>query len=360
MNAQSVSIVLPDRESPPWPLLRLDVLSRREIVKPVASVTSPTSWTQVLTRVDYRRRVAIVLYLVAVGASVSAWGFPLKQDRLFLLIVLGLLVGTIGEWRRGRTWARIVVDWLPLFLLLTVYDMLRKNVADLAHAHVVPQLHVDQWLGGGVPLTVRLQQGLFTPSAPHWWDYLAFFVYLSHFVIPIAVAALLWKFSYERFHRYAFLFVSLTVAGFATYAAFPADPPWLASLHGVLPPTTKIIDDIWIHLGLRSATSVLSSNSHLANPVAAMPSLHGAYPFLLMLFFWQSAGRYRWLLLAYPAAMAFTLVYSAEHFVIDIIVGWIYATAVYVIGGRIFERWIEKRLHPATSDTAPISPTVRA
>jgi len=204
----------------------------------------------------------------------------------------------------------------------------------------MPQLRIDEWLAGGTPLTVRLQHALFTVQSPHWWDYLAFLVYLSHFVVAIAVGALLWKYSYDRFHRYAFLFVTLTFAGFATYAAYPADPPWLASFRGVLPPTTKIIDDMWIHLGLRSATSVLSSNSHLANPVAAMPSLHGAYPFLLMLFFWHTAGRYRWFLLLYPAAMAFTLVYSAEHFVIDIVVGWIYATAVFVIGGRIFDRWV--------------------
>ncbi len=288
------------------------------------------------------------------------WGFPPSVDGLIVIVACGLLVETIGESPAEKTWVRIVVDWIPLVALLLVYDFLRKNVADVASAHVMPQLRIDEWLAGGVPLTVQLQHALFTASNPHWWDYLTFFVYLSHFVVAIAVAALLWKFSYERFHRYAFLFVSLTFVGFVTYALYPADPPWLASVHGVLPPTTKVIDDMWIHLGLRSATSVLSSNSHLANPVAAMPSLHGAYPFLLMLFFWQSAGRYRWLLLAYPAAMAFTLVYSAEHFVIDIIVGWIYATVVYVVGGRIFDRWIAPKLRSATSGAAPIATTVRA
>ena len=59
-----------------------------------------------------------------------------------------------------------------------------------------------------------------------------------------------------------------------------------------------------------------------------MPSLHGAYPMLICLFFWKdSSPRKRILLAAYPICMAFSLVYTAEHFVIDIFVGWIYAAA---------------------------------
>ena len=56
-----------------------------------------------------------------------------------------------------------------------------------------------------------------------------------------------------------------------------------------------------------------------------MPSLHAAYPVLLMLFFWSSAGKWRWLLPLYPLLMAFSLVYTGEHYVFDILLGWVYA-----------------------------------
>jgi membrane-associated phospholipid phosphatase len=74
--------------------------------------------------------------------------------------------------------------------------------------------------------------------------------------------------------------------------------------------------------------------------VAAMPSLHAACPMLICLFFWNRLHR-PWakaLLVLYVPAMAFTLVYTGEHYVIDIFVGWAYAIVVYVVGTKILDR----------------------
>ena len=71
-----------------------------------------------------------------------------------------------------------------------------------------------------------------------------------------------------------------------------------------------------------------------------MPSLHAAYPMLICLFFWSRANRwFRALLVAYVLAMAFTLVYTGEHFVIDEFVGWSYAAAAYFVGSHLLDRW---------------------
>ena len=35
------------------------------------------------------------------------------------------------------------------------------------------------------------------------------------------------------------------------------------------------------------------------------------------------------LLLLYPLAMGFTLVYTGEHYVFDVVLGWVYAVGVY-------------------------------
>jgi membrane-associated phospholipid phosphatase len=61
--------------------------------------------------------------------------------------------------------------------------------------------------------------------------------------------------------------------------------------------------------------------------VAAVPSLHAAYTLLITLFLWRAAGRMRPLLALYPLAMAFALVYAAEHYVVDILLGWVYTVA---------------------------------
>jgi membrane-associated phospholipid phosphatase len=62
-----------------------------------------------------------------------------------------------------------------------------------------------------------------------------------------------------------------------------------------------------------------------------MPSLHAAYPALLLLFFWRDGWRLRIPLALYTLAMGFTLVYGGEHFLIDILVGWAYAAVAFSI-----------------------------
>ena len=68
----------------------------------------------------------------------------------------------------------------------------------------------------------------------------------------------------------------MSVAGFITYFIIPAEPPWLASRQGALPHTTRVVHDIWSNLGLPAVAKVFNGDAKLANPVAALPSLHAA------------------------------------------------------------------------------------
>jgi membrane-associated phospholipid phosphatase len=153
---------------------------------------------------------------------------------------------------------------------------------------------------------------------------------MTHFFAVWIVAAVLWRISRQRFRRYALVTVALTVAAFLTYWLYPAQPPWLAGDTGLLPSVDRIVPQVWDHLGVTTVKSVYE-NGDFVNTVAAMPSLHAAYPFMLMLFFWGAGARVRILLGAYTLAMAFTLVYGGEHFVLDILVGWAMAVGAYAL-----------------------------
>jgi membrane-associated phospholipid phosphatase len=41
--------------------------------------------------------------------------------------------------------------------------------------------------------------------------------------------------------------------------------------------------------------------------------------------------------------MAFTLVYTGEHFVIDIVMGWLYAAATFSLGSKLLDRRDSRR-----------------
>jgi PAP2 superfamily len=231
----------------------------------------------------------------------------------------------------SRTLKRLVLDWAPVLLILVAYAVLHE-LADtmVPRAHVDPQLGFDEWVFGTAP-TVTLQRELWRgPGHLHWYDYLTWLVYLSHFVVTVTIAVVLWIVAYPQFLRFRALILTVTFAGFATYLLYPAFPPWLASLRGDMPATVRVVREVWLSLGLDNVAAVFGEKSNYAFPVGALPSLHAAWPFMIMLFFWPRAGRWRILLVIYTLAMAFTLVYTADHFVFDILMGWTYATVVYL------------------------------
>jgi hypothetical protein len=283
----------------------------------------------------WRRNQWLWVWLAGVLIWVAVVGIPSARPQIFAIIGLGLIASCSGT---PRAWKRVAIDWAPLYFILWLYDILRGFAGTWLTPHSLQQIAIDRWLFGGTIPTVLLQHSFYTPGVAHAWDYAAFVVYMTHFFASFVVAAWLWKFAYDRFRRFATLFVALTFSGFVTYLLYPAMPPWLASREAVLQPTAKIIDEMWSHVGLANGTHVLSATGAFANPVAAVPSLHAAYPMLLLLFFWKSAPRWRWLLVTYTLAMGLTLVYTGEHYVIDILLGWLFATVVFVVGSRLLDR----------------------
>jgi membrane-associated phospholipid phosphatase len=99
----------------------------------------------------------------------------------------------------------------------------------------------------------------------------------------------------------------------------------------------------WQALHIPAAQHFLDKGQSSVDRVAAMPSLHAGCTLLLVLFAWTRVRkRWRPLLVAYPLMMGFSLVYTAEHYVVDVFAGWLLAVLV-TVG---FARW-ERREKPA-------------
>jgi PAP2 superfamily len=277
----------------------------------------------------------VIYYFVA--------GIPWSTNSVLIYIMAGLVVSSLGS---GVRWKTLLRDWLPLIVVLFGYGVLRGYASHTLWGPLVnPQVWFDTHIAGlGVDPTVQLQRWLYTPSL-HFWDYLVWACYMTHFFASFIIAGVLWKSNYAKFRRFVPLFVGLTFLGYLTYVLYPAMPPWLAGQTGHLPHVTRIIDQVWKHLHIGLGQSLYAGGNKFDNNVAAMPSLHGGYPMLICLFFWKgSSVRKRVLLAAYPICMAFALVYTAEHFVIDILIGWLYAATVMYVGSKLLDRWEARRL----------------
>jgi hypothetical protein len=298
--------------------------------RPLPSVlVAPAAWL-------VRHRVAVVVPFVGISVVVAlAQGTPNRPYLVLWFVVVIVLVC----WRSPRGWAHVAMDWLPILVIAAGYDLVRSFAPDLLpRAITEPQLRFDEIVFGGKAPTVWLQDALVDRGTPHWWDFLAWVFYLSHFVVTPAIAVWLYLRHREWFYRYAWLILAVTLGGFVTYFLVPAVPPWMASREGALEPTTRIVHSVWQNLGLHDAAKVFAGDARFANPVAALPSLHAAWPFMSLLFLWSKSRRARWLLLAYNAIMVTVLVYGAEHYVSDILLGWLYATITYVLLGGLLDR----------------------
>lgn len=272
-------------------------------------------------------------------------------DRPAVLVWLLGLVFLLG-FRNQQPVLRALFDWLPLLVILAAYDLIRANAQSLVpRAHLEPMIWFDELIGGGTVPTVRLQDAWFHPDDPGWFDYACLVVYASHFVAAIAVGAIVYFRANARFLRYAYTFLLCSLAGFATYVIYPAIPPWMASEEGAIPPTVRAPDILWDHIGLDFLAKVFSGDPKYSNPVGALPSLHAAYPMMFLLLFWAVAGRgWRIVLVGYTLAMGFVLVYFAEHYVFDLLMGWAYAAIAFLVVSVVLARLAAR---PAAGATGP-------
>jgi membrane-associated phospholipid phosphatase len=274
----------------------------------------------------------------AVGSAVLffAVGMPTSHDLVFVWLALGM--GAFSATDIRRKLPRFALEWSPFIGILFVYDRLR-GFADglLFPTHELTQIHVEAALFGTPVPTVWLQQHLWDGSHLHWWDYATWLVYLSHFVATLTVASVLWLWAHDRFARFATMVCVLALAGFATYVLYPAEPPWLAARQGDLGLANRTVAIVWPQVPLAHYGSLFEKGQHYANNVAAMPSLHAGYALLIALYLWKLVPRRARVLLAiYPPAMAFSLVYTGEHYAVDCLAGWAYAAVTFVAVNRYF------------------------
>jgi membrane-associated phospholipid phosphatase len=294
------------------------------------------------------RRAAFAAYAAALLVIVAEFGVPTGRASLAVIIVTGLALTRLGQgWHSLR---RVIRDWLPFSLVLLAYDRTRSLADGLALGlHEQDVLAAEKWLFGGVEPTVWLQHHLYDPLHVRWYDALSTIVYTSHFLATPVLAAVLWLRDRRLWVRHISRVIVLSVAGLVTYVVFPEAPPWYAARDGLSDPVSRLSARGWELLHLGGVNSLLKhAQEDGTNPVAAMPSLHVAFATLVAIIIaTRLRSRWRYLLALYPLAMGFALVYTGEHYVLDLVAGVTYALAVH----WLMNRW-EQRSQPAVA--APV------
>jgi membrane-associated phospholipid phosphatase len=286
-------------------------------------------------RPDLDRRTLIITLAALAGTlavAIFLFGLSLSTDRYLLVLLIPALII-----RRGRLYLK---DFGIFAALVVLYSELR-GVAHLIRPDpfYTPQLNLDRWMFAGHVPTVELQNWFWTGSM-QWYDHLLVDVSKLHFIVPPLLAFLLWMKRRALFFRYASSMLLLSFTAALTFLLFPAAPPWAAGKTLLTPTVTQIDDHNWAAVGSTFSLSKLIA----PNPYAAIPSLHGGYAMLCFLFVallaWRT--RWRWLVVVpaafYPLILSFVRVYTGDHYVIDLLLGYAYAVAAFLAVGWYWRR----------------------
>jgi membrane-associated phospholipid phosphatase len=276
-----------------------------------------------------------VVYFTVLGVVTVRDGVPTGRVQLMLIVIVGLAIHSVG--RGEHKLARVVLDWLPFTAVLMVYDVSRRLATSVGMpVHESDVLRAEQWLFGGAVPTVWMQHHFYDPATVHWYDAAATIIYTTHFVATPVLAAILWIRSRDVWFSYISRVLVLAFAGLVTYVVFPEAPPWMAARDHLIDPVSRLSARGWIWLRLGNVHELLeNAQSGGGNPVAAMPSLHTAFAALVALFLASRLrSRLRFLLYLYPLAMGVVLIYTGEHYVLDIVAGYAYAVGAHYAVGR--------------------------
>jgi hypothetical protein len=274
------------------------------------------------------RRAALATGAFLVAAWVLGLGdFLPSAHRWFLVLLAPALV-------YRRAW-RYVRDFAPFALGVLVYEWARTTAHRInPDPFYRPQIDIDRVLGLGRVPTVRLQGWLYD-GTPGLFEHALDKAHDWYFGGLLAALFLLWIESRREYLRAAAAALGSAFAAALGFLVFPAAPPWLAACHGLIGPLERIREHG--HQCPRALTDPsLVSRLFDDNPVAAIPSLHGAWSTLAALMLWRWRPRLWPIGLAYALVQQFAVVYLGEHYVTDIIIGDALAVFMWWLSGRIF------------------------
>jgi len=260
-------------------------------------------------------------FLIIIGYISFINIFVIKTTPEFLLIQFAFIT-TVFLTSRLKDYA---IDWIPFIGFFLLYEFLRGFADDLSPFRTLTLLWIyklEQAIFGTLP-TLSLQQ-LFGENK--LIINISLFFYALFFYYSFLTAFIIWIYNRNLFKEYANKFLLLSITGLVFFFLIPTAPPWLIEKSENLGIRRIIYEG-----NILDNYVILTLYNYLfhGNEVAALPSLHSAWPMFTSLFIVKKfKNRFRYLLLIIPLMVGFSVVLSGEHFILDVLFGFFLAYLV--------------------------------
>lgn len=229
---------------------------------------------------------------------------------------------------------------LPFVLKDIIFDLLRFVPFDWLKPLHIHELYLwEKSLFGFLPHEYLAQHLTFA------MDMMTALIYFIHEPIAILMILILWNFiSIEKAQRYAVAYLLMNLLAFVTYLLYPSAPPWYVTQYGFSSPLLPIFGS---PAGLASFDQFLgfpfSKSIYQFNPVVfgAIPSMHAGFAMLEFLYSFSLGKKWSFFFGGYFIAMCFSAVYLQHHYVLDLLMGSLYAIFAYILAEKVFASGIK-------------------
>lgn len=281
-----------------------------------------------------------ILYLLLISFTQG-----LKIENWIIVVSYNLCFFANSTTRRFILAFSIFVVFALLYDMMKIYPNHNLNQVDISGL-----FHFEQKLFG-----FKTDGSFYTLNqyfAIHntlFLDLISGLFYLNWIPVPIAFAFYLYATNKKQFLHFSLTFFLVNILGFSIYYIYPAAPPWYVALY-----------QFNLHLDIPGNTAGLARFDELvhfpifhliyarnSNVFAALPSLHCAYPVIVL--YYGIKNNYGWingLLAIFMTGIWFAAVYSGHHYVTDVLAGIICAGIGLLIFQKIllntvvFQKWI--------------------
>jgi len=276
--------------------------------------------------------IAISVSLLYFITSYFLIGF--KTDQLVLAFVFNTCFFASTYTRKFIIGFSIFIVYWIIFDYMKAFPNYTYNTV-----HIQDLYNAEKALFG-----ININGKIITPNefwiANHstWIDVATGIFYLCWIPVPLAFAFYLFVKDKQLFLHFSITFVLVNFIGFVLYYLYPAAPPWYMQQFG----TNFIAGTKGNTAGLNRFDSVTGLNvfhnlyAKSSNVFAAMPSLHSAYPLIVVYYgFQKKVGIVATILFTIVMlGIWFAAIYTSHHYVLDVLAG----IAVAVLGILIFQK----------------------
>ncbi len=297
----------------------------------------------------------VVVYFIAVNQVLHV-----RPDHIFLaLLILSLALG------KSKT-RRFLADWMPFVVFWILYDMMR-GVADSwrGEIHIRDIYDMELKLFGaffGDRILPFIFQDFQIAYNGRWFkevfDLLAANFYTFHFATPLIAGWIIWHTTNDRkmYYRFVYTLTVLNIMALATFFLFPAAPPWYVWEHGFVQPVGRAVGAagslIYVDQILKVNFFTTLWDNFNPNHYAAIPSLHGAYPIVVIMFIYIKFKKHLKWLLIYPVATWISAAYLNHHYIIDLVIGGFYIIIAYLFTHKVLMPYVFNKTIFRSGETA--------